>query len=282
MMYSSVVVLGARGMLGTDLMACLARQGIAARGYDLPDFSIVDKNQVEKAIDGAGVVINCAAYTNVEKAESEQALAFQVNGEAVGMLGRVAGSKGIPVLHISTDFVFDGTLDRPYIETDAANPVSAYGASKYAGEKALIASGCRCCIVRVQWTYGRNGVNFIKKLLDAARAGKPLKVVDDQVGAPTATEDVSKILCSLIQSPAFPEGVYHLAAGGYVSRFEMAKFLFTTLGMTVDLSPCKTSDFPSAAKRPLNSRFNCTKLEALLGAKMRTWQDALRDYLTTI
>ncbi len=277
-----VVVLGARGMLGTDLMACLSRQGIMARGYDLPDFSIVDKEQVEKAIDGARVVINCAAYTNVEKAESEQALAFQVNGEAVGMLGQLAGSKDIPVLHISTDFVFDGTLDRPYVETDAAHPISAYGASKYEGEKALISSGCRGCIVRVQWTYGRQGVNFIKKLLDAARAGKPLKVVDDQVGSPTATEEVAKILCSLIQLPAFPKGIYHLAAGGYVSRFEMAKFLFMTLGMAVEISPCKTADFPSAAKRPLNSRFNCNKLETLLGIKMRPWQDALRDYLAAM
>jgi len=281
-MNSPVVVLGARGMLGTDLMACLARQGIAAQGYDLPDFSIVDKSQVEKAIDGAKVVINCAAYTNVEKAESEQALAFQVNADAVGMLGRIAGSKGIPVLHISTDFVFDGKLDRPYVETDAAHPISVYGASKYEGEKALMASGCCCSIVRVQWTYGRQGVNFIKKLLDAARAGKPLKVVDDQVGSPTATEEVSKIICALIQLPAFPTGIYHLAAGGYVSRFDMAKFLFMTLGMAVDLSPCKTGDFPSAAKRPLNSRFNCHKLETLLGMKMRPWQDALRDYLATI
>lgn len=197
-------------------------------------------------------------------------------------MGQLAKAKNIPVLHISTDFVFDGMQDRSYRETDIANPLSAYGASKYAGEKALAASGCCACIVRVQWTYGKSGVNFIKKLLDAANAGKPLRVVDDQTGAPTATTEVARILCRMIQLPTFPEGIYHLAAGGYVSRYEMATFLFDSLKMKVDLTPCKTSDFPSAAKRPLNSCFDCAKLEKLLNSKIDSWQTMLTHYLETL
>ncbi len=281
-MNDRVVVLGARGMLGTDLMAELSRARIDAVGYDLPEVNIADTAAIEQAINDACVIVNCAAYTNVEKAESEKELAFLVNGQAVGKLGQLARVKNIPVLHISTDFVFDGTSDRPYRETDIANPVSAYGASKYAGEKALAVSGCRACIIRVQWTYGKNGTNFIKKLLDAARAGKPLRVVDDQTGSPTATAEVAKILSRMIQLSTFPEGTYHLAAGGYVSRYDMAKFLFANLKMNVDLTPCKTSDFPSAAKRPLNSCFDCTKLEKLLNIKIDSWQTMLKNYLETL
>jgi dTDP-4-dehydrorhamnose reductase len=277
-----VAVLGAKGMLGTDVMQVLAGRNIAAQGYDLPEFDITNTVHLENALRSAGAVLNCAAYTNVEKAETESELAFRVNGQATGILGQLAGKMNIPVLHISTDFVFDGAIDRPYTEADVVNPLSAYGKSKYEGEKALWASGCRFCIVRIQWTYGRAGVNFVKKMLDAARAGKPLRVVDDQVGSPTATAEVAGILCRMVELPAFPEGVYHLAAGGYVNRYEMAKFIFRILKMDVNLSPCKTSDFPSAAKRPLNSRFDCRKLETLLGTAMRPWQEPLRQYLETL
>lgn len=281
-MSGKIVVLGAQGMLGTDLMAEFASAGISAVGYDLPQFDISNCEHLSKAIQNAAAVINCAAYTNVEKAETEKELAFRVNGQAVGKLGNLAKAANIPVLHISTDFVFDGTLDRPYRETDPANPLSAYGASKYAGEQALTASGCKACIVRVQWTYGKNGVNFIKKLLDAANAGKPLRVVDDQTGSPTATTHAARMLRQLVQLPSFPQGVFHLAASGYVSRYEMARFLFDTLKMNVNLSPCKTSDFPSAAKRPLNSCFDCGKLEKILNIKINSWQSMLTAYLESL
>jgi len=264
------------------LMECLRRRNIPAQGYDLPELDITNAGHVESVVGQAKQIINCAAYTNVEKAESEAELAFRVNGRAVGQLGRQAAKRNIPVLHISTDFVFDGMLDRPYAETDAANPLSAYGKSKYEGEKALSASGCRFCIVRLQWTYGRAGTNFVKKLLDTARAGKPLRVVDDQVGSPTATREAAEIVCRMMELPMSPEGIYHLAAKGYVSRYEMAQFVFETLKVGVNLNPCKTSDFPSAAKRPLNSRFNCGKLEKLLGTAMRPWQEPLREHLEQV
>lgn len=278
-MNNPVVVFGARGMLGTDLMSVLCRQNIAAVGYDLPELDIIQADAVAKAMQGCRAVVNCAAYTNVEKAESESELAFRINGFAAGQLGRIAASLNVPVIHISTDFVFDGNSDKPYTESDALNPLSAYGKSKYEGEKVLTASGCRHCIVRVQWTYGKAGVNFVKKMLDNARNGKPMRVVDDQIGSPTSTMEAAKVLAKMLQLPAFPQGVFHLAADGFVSRYAMAVFIFQTLSMAVSLSPCKTSDFVSAAKRPLNSRFDCGKLTVLLGEPMRPWQEPLKEYL---
>ena len=276
-----LTLLGANGMLGTDLAAIAAGRGYSVTGLDLPAFDITRADHLQRAVAQGGVIVNCAAYTNVEKAEAEPQLAHKVNAEAVGRLGEIAKQAGLPVLHISTDFVFDGTLKRPYTEADTPNPVSVYGSSKWLGEQALMASGCRHCIVRVEWTYGKKGVNFIQKLLDAARAGKSLRVVDDQVGAPTATTTVSSAICELLEE-GFPEGIFHLAAGGFVSRFEMAQFMFETLKMPVELSPCKTSDFPSAAKRPLNSRFHCGKIETAIGRPLEHWKETLSDYLTDI
>ena len=236
-----ITLLGGKGMLGTDLAAIAARRGYTVTTLDLPTFDITRAEHLAEAAAEGGVIINCAAYTNVEKAEAEPELANKVNAEAVGLIGAIAGKAGVPVLHISTDFVFDGTLDRPYVETDMPNPLSVYGLSKWKGEQALAASGCRHCIVRVEWTYGRHGVNFIQKLFDAARAGKPLRVVDDQVGTPTATTTVSEAIFDLLDK-GVSEGVFHLAAGGYASRYGMAQFMFDTLKMPVDLNPCKTCD----------------------------------------
>jgi dTDP-4-dehydrorhamnose reductase len=273
-----ITLLGGKGMLGSDFTAIAGKRDWSVTALDLPAFDITRADHLERAVAEGGVILNCAAYTNVEKAESEPELAHQVNAEAVGRLGEIAAKAGAAVVHISTDFVFDGMLDRPYRETDKPHPISAYGLSKWRGEEALASSGCRHCIVRIEWTYGRHGVNFIQKLLDAARAGKPLRVVDDQVGAPTATTMVSTALCDLLAGD-FPEGVFHLAASGYVSRYGMAQFMFDSLKMDVELSPCKTSDFASAAKRPLNSRFNCDKIAAALGTPIEHWKETLKVYL---
>lgn len=267
-------------MLGTDLANELTAQGITPAVFDLPDFDITNSDQVARSISGSDIVINCAAYTNVEKAESETELAYKVNAEAVEQLGKIAREKGVKVLHISTDFVFDGTLDRPYMETDETNALSAYGKSKLEGEKLLLAANPDSCIIRVQWTYGDNGNNFVKKLVSLAQQGKPLRVVDDQVGSPTATKQLSAIISQLIEN--MPKGIFHLAASGYVSRFDMAKFIFDKLSLDVDLTSCKTSDFPSAAKRPLNSRFDCTKISSLLDGPIDTWQNSLEKFLQQV
>ncbi len=277
MVDQGIVILGGRGMLGTDLALECQKQGTEALVLDLPEFDITNEQHLKGVIEDAQVIINCAAYTNVEKAESQAELAHQVNAAAVGRLGDYAKKNNTWVLHVSTDFVFDGKLDRPYIEIDAANPINVYGESKLAGEKLLIESGCRNCIVRVEWTYGLGGNNFISKLASLAKAGKDLNVVDDQIGSPTATAEVAKVICDLVQKRC--EGIFHFVGSGYVSRFEMAKFIFDKLGIDAKLSNCKTSDYACAAARPLNSRFNCSKIEAVLDKEIEPWQGPLENFL---
>lgn len=272
-----IVILGGRGMLGSDICKECQARGIEYEALDLPEFDITNEGHLRSILKEGRTVINCAAYTNVEKAESEPESAFRVNSEAVGQLGVLGRKKDVWVLHISTDFVFNGALDRPYIETDPPNPVNVYGRTKLAGERLLSESRCRYCIMRLEWTYGLNGNNFVKKLLARAQQGGQLKVVDDQIGSPTATTEAAKAICDLVEKK--PKGVLHYASEGYVSRYEMARFIFEKLPMTVELQSCKTSEFPAAAARPLNSRFNCGKIKKLLSKTSRPWQGPLEEFL---
>ncbi|MBP7050665.1 MAG: dTDP-4-dehydrorhamnose reductase [Phycisphaerae bacterium] len=272
-----VALLGGRGMLGTELAAACRRRGYEVRVHDLPEFDISDMEHLRKAANDADVIVNCAAYTNVDGAESQSQLAHRVNAEAVGRLGEVASKSGKWVLHFGTDFVFDGRLDRPYVETDEPNPISEYGRSKLAGERLLQASGCAHCIVRLEWTYGPNGNNFITKLIQRATANGAVSVVEDQVGAPTAVAEVAKIACRMMEGRI--TGLYHFASAGYASRYDVAAFVFDRLLRPVDLRPCRTSDYPSPAARPLNSRFHCGKIQAILDAPIAPWQEPLELYL---
>ena len=272
-----IAILGGRGMLGTDLAEICRQQGFEVKVFDLPEFNITNSRQLKEAVDTAKTIVNCAAYTNVDGAESEAELAYQVNAEAVGRLGAFVKEVDAWLLHISTDFVFDGRSDRPYVETDTPNPINEYGKTKLAGEQLLGQTGCRHCIMRIEWTYGSAGNNFISKLIQRAKTDKELKVVDDQIGSPTATTEVTKVICELLRIK--PKGVFHFASAGYASRYEMAKFIFDNLSIDVTLLPCKTSDYVSAAVRPLNSRFDCSKIEALLNEPIERWQVPLERFL---
>lgn len=272
-----VAVLGGRGMLGTELAELCRNRGYEIHVHDLPEFDISDIEHLRRAADAADVIVNCAAYTNVDGAESQPQLAHRVNAEAVGRLGELARVSGKWVLHFSTDFVFDGRLDRPYVETDAPNPVSEYGRSKLAGERLLGSSGCDHCIMRLQWTYGANGNNFITKLVRRAAAGGTVSVVDDQVGTPTAVGEVARVACRMIEGRVL--GLYHFAAAGYASRYDVAAFVFERLSLPAQLQRCRTADYPSPAARPLNSRFDCSKIQALLDEPIVPWQEPLTHYL---
>jgi dTDP-4-dehydrorhamnose reductase len=274
---SMIAILGGRGMLGTDLVKICGQEGIDVKVFDLPEFDITNPQQLKETVGSAKIIVNCAAYTNVDGAESERKLAHQVNAEAAGRLGAFVKEADAWLLHLSTDFVFDGRLDRPYVETDLSNPINEYGRSKLEGEQLLGHSGCRHCIMRVEWTYGQAGENFVTKLVQHAKADKVLKVVDDQRGSPTATTEVARVICKLLRIK--PEGVFHFASSGYVSRYGIAEFIFDKLSMDVNLLACKTSDYSSAAARPLNSRFDCSKIEALLDEPIESWQIPLAGYL---
>lgn len=277
---SKIVILGGKGMLGTDLVKTCQKQNFNIKIYDLPEFDITNFRQLEKAVNSADIVINCAAYTNVDGAEKEKELAYKVNAEAVGHLGAIARDNDIWVLHISTDFVFDGMREKPYLETDTPNPVNEYGRTKLAGEKLLEQSGCKYGIMRVEWTYGTAGNNFVSKLIQRARTDDTVNVVDDQVGSPTATTEVSHAIINMMDKK--PEGLFHFANAGYVSRYEMAGFIFDKLKMDVNLMPCKTSDYVTPAARPLNSRFDCSKITEILGEPIESWQTVLERYLNNL
>ena len=272
-----ISIIGGRGMLGKDLAQICEQQGFDVKVFDLPEFDMTNSQQLKEAVGSAKIIVNCAAYTNVDGAESETKLAHQTNAEAVGSLGSLVKESDAWLLHLSTDFVFDGQLDRPYVETDIPNPINEYGRSKLAGEQLLGHSGCRHCIMRVEWTYGQAGQNFVSKLIRHAKTEKVLKVVDDQTGSPTATTEVARVICKLL--PVKPEGMFHFASSGYVSRYGIAEFIFDKLSMDVNLLACKTSDYTSAAARPLNSRFDCSKFEALLDEPIESWQVPLERFL---
>jgi dTDP-4-dehydrorhamnose reductase len=275
-----LVILGGKGMLGTDLAGICLQEGFDVTILDLPEFDITNQQQLKQAVPPKGIIINCAAYTNVDGAESHAELAYNVNAEAVGQLGTFVKQADAWLLHISTDFVFDGRLDRPYCESDSPNPINAYGKSKLAGEVLLSKAGCRSCILRVEWTYGSGGNNFVSKLIQRARTGEALKVVADQTGSPTATTEAARVICKLVRKK--PEGIFHFASAGYVSRYIMARFIFDKLDMDVNLLPCKTSDYKSAAQRPLNSRFDCKKITAFLGEPIESWQKPLEAFLRNL
>ena len=272
-----IAVLGGRGMLGSDLVSVCRQLGFDPVILDLPEFDITDTDHLQQAVADAEIIVNCAAYTNVDGAEGQAELAYQVNAEAVGRLGAFARDAGKWVLHISTDFVFDGCGDKPYVETDHPNPINTYGKTKLAGEQLLARSGCKHCIVRVEWTYGSAGNNFVTKLIQRAKSQDTLKVVDDQTGSPTATIEVAKVICKVLRKK--PEGMFHFASAGYVTRFGMAEFILDKLSIDVNLLPCKTSDFPSPATRPLNSRFDCSKITCLLDEPTEHWQAPLELFL---
>lgn len=274
-----ISVLGGRGMLGTDLVNMCTQTGFETCVFDLPDFDMTNYTQLKQLVGQSNLIINCAAYTNVDKAESEEYAAYKINAEAVGRLGELAKITDTKVIHISTDFVFDGTKDGPYVETDEPNPINSYGRTKLAGERLLSESNCKFCIIRIQWTYGRAGENFVTKLVEAARKGKELNVVCDQIGSPTATIEVASAICQILKCKNMPTGILHYAASDFVSRYDMARFIFDKLRSQVDLHSCSTSDYKSIAERPLNSRFNCSKIEKLLSEPIKKWQGPLERFL---
>jgi len=275
-----IAVFGANGMLGTDLCQVLRQHGYQVIPYDLPQFDITDSRDLVRAFIDADATINCAAYTNVDAAESDRQRAYAVNAAAIAGLAELASQYERYILHISTDFVFDGKLPRPYRETDTPCPLSVYGVSKLDGERYLQHSGCRHAIVRVQWTYGSHGANFISKLIARARSQPELAMVNDQIGSPTATIDVANAICELIGKQ--PQGLFHYAADGYGTRYEVAEAVLQMLGIDCQLRACTTADFPAAAQRPLNSRFDCSCIDALLSQPRPHWRASLQRFCQSL
>ena len=275
-----IAILGGKGMLGSDLAKLAESAGHEVSVFDLPEFNITRNDNIRNAVSDANFIVNCAAYTAVDKAETEREKCRSVNAFAVESLAKFAKNKNKYLIHISTDFVFGDESENILSENDTPSPLSWYGITKLEGEKLLQASGCRHAIVRLEWTYGRNGVNFISKLLEAAKKNPKLKVVGDQTGSPTWTADAARAIMCLIKNRT--EGLYHFAADGYASRYEVAKFILREKNIEKEIISCSSSDFPTAAKRPKNSRFNCSKIDKVIDFKRPTWQESMAEFLRQI
>ncbi len=269
-----------QGMLGSELADLAEAAGWEVSTYDLPEFDLTNKEQLQKLVDSADCIVNCAAYTNVDKAESEKDICIAVNATALKTLGRLVAETNKYLVHISTDFVFGDLTDAPQNEDSRTNPLNIYGKSKLRGENNLLASGCKCSIIRVQWSYGAKGNNFITKILDLARKLPELKVVNDQTGAPTWTKDMACAIMDFLANR--PQGLYHFAAKGYTTRFETAKKIVEYFNLNTKVIPCQSSEFPTPAQRPHNSKFDCGKIDKVLSFERPEWQDSLRKFLKEV
>lgn len=276
-----VLLLGAGGMLGRDLAAA-APADTALVGLAHAELDITDHAALERAVRDVKpeVIVNAAAYTAVDRAESEPELALRVNGEAVGHLGRVARAAGARVVHFSTDYVFDGTADRPYREDDPPHPVNLYGASKLAGETALRASGEGVLIIRTQWLFGVHGRSFPRTMWERATHRASTRVVNDQFGRPSYTLDLARATWELLRRGG--AGVVHVANAGVATWFQVAREVFRHAGCPDLVQPCTTSDYPTPARRPRYSVLDTARFEAAIGASLPHWCDAIARSLTQI
>ena len=270
-----ILVIGAKGMLGRDLMELL---GDRAQGVDIDEIDITSMESVCKVVSefGPQVVINCAAYTDVDGCEEHIEKAMEVNGEGVAYLAMACREAGALLVQVSTDYVFDGGKGTPYQEYDAPHPLSVYGESKLAGEMNA-AFAPEHLIVRTQWLYGLHGKNFVETMLRLGQEKDQLTVVDDQIGSPTWTVDLAKAIIALVDKGC--RGIYHAANRDFCSWNSFAKAIFEEAGLTVTVTPMTTEELNRPARRPLYSTLDCSKLTVDSGFQPQSWREALVEYL---
>lgn len=268
-----VLIIGAKGMLGQAMMDVWSEHDVT--GVDLAQLDITKPLEVTRALElyRPSVVINCAAYTAVDKCETDEATADIVNGTAVGYVAKACEAHKIPLVHISTDYIFNGVQTTGYREDDRPDPQNAYGRTKLHGERQLQANTSRFYLVRTSWLYGPGGKNFVQTMLTLGTTKPELKVVDDQHGTPTYTYDLAIFIRDLVIDRA-PYGIYHGTNEQPTTWYEFAKEIFRQASMTTPVKPCSSAEYPLPAKRPAWSILLNTKRPPL-----RPWPAALRDYL---
>jgi len=273
-----VLILGNKGMLGSDLMAQFKYRHEVV-GMDTGEIDITRASDCRMAISEVQpqLVINAAAYTNVDGCETDKETCFAVNAEGVKNIAEACKSKDIQIIHYSTDYVFDGSGNRPYTEDDPCNPLNTYGASKLAGEHHLRHTTDNFIIIRTAWLYGAKGKNFVSAILDRAKATGKLTVVDDQTGSPTCTRDLAAATELLVDKNA--RGIFHVTNRGYCTWFDFAKKILQEAHLeNVELLPMKTTELQRAAKRPAYSVLSAQKFVNVTGKTMQPWQLAFSDY----
>ncbi|HIV33708.1 MAG TPA: dTDP-4-dehydrorhamnose reductase [Candidatus Blautia intestinigallinarum] len=277
-----VLVTGAKGQLGYDVMNELAKRGYEGIGVDVQEMDITDAQAVDRVIteSGADKVIHCAAYTAVDAAEDNVDLCRKVNAQGTENIAKVCKKLDIPMLYLSTDYVFDGEGTRPWEPDDKRDPLNVYGQTKYEGELAIEENLDKYFIVRIAWVFGVNGKNFIKTMLKLAENHDTITVVNDQVGSPTYTYDLSRLLVDMIETDKY--GRYHATNEGLCTWYEFAVEIFRQAGISVNVVPVTSEEFQAKAKRPHNSRLNKDKLDEMGFKRLPSWQDALSRYLKII
>jgi dTDP-4-dehydrorhamnose reductase len=272
-----ILLTGAGGQLGRDLQETL--KGHDLRALDHAGLDVADREAVLRTVQQVHPewIMNAAAFNDVDGAETLAEAAFAVNGAGPGHLAEAAVVVGASIVHISTDYVFDGSKGSPYTEDDVPNPLSVYAESKYEGERRVLESGASACVLRTAWLYGRHGKNFVKAILAAAAKGGPLKVVADQVGSPTATADLAQAIAQLLQTPA--RGLFHVANFGACSRFEFAQAIVRG---SVEVQPITTREASRLASRPANSSLISARWQQSGLTPLRNWHSALDAFLQSL
>jgi dTDP-4-dehydrorhamnose reductase len=294
-----ILLLGKNGQVGWELQRSLALLGeVVALDRDTEKGLVGDLTdetglRATVAAVSPDVIVNAAAYTAVDRAESEPELVHRINAAALGVLAEEAAARGIWLVHYSTDYVFDGSGTLPWRENDLTGPLSVYGNSKLAGEKAILASKCRHLILRASWIYDMHGVNFARTMLKLAAERERLTIIADQIGAPTGADLVADVTAHLVRSvladpAAHPGGLYHLAAVGETSWYDYASFIIDEArrrGMTFkvkEIVPIRSTDWQAPAVRPLNSRLDTTRLRTDFGLHLPDWQFGVMRLLDQI
>ncbi len=277
----STLITGAHGQLGRCLQDLLKTQDdCQVYCTDVDTLDICDAGQIERFVEAhpVDIIINAAAYTAVDKAEDDQEAAYRINRDAVRNLAEVAQRHHLFLVHISTDYVFDGHTNSPYKEEDTPRPCSVYGSSKLAGEETMRESGCRGVIIRTSWLYSEYGHNFVKTMLQLGKERESLSVVYDQLGAPTYAGDLAHAILSLCEQADTIKGVetLHFSNEGSISWFEFAKTALEMAGISCTVRPILTSEYPTKAERPPFSLFNLGKIKNKYGVKVPYWRDSLR------
>ena len=273
-----VWVIGGKGLLGKALCASLEREGISFTSTDREDGDITSLDALQKKAVAFHPthIVNCAAYTQVDLAESEKELAYQINATGPHLLALVANEIGAHLIHLSTDYVFDGTASRLLMETDVCEPINVYGMSKWEGEKNVLKEAPSACVIRTSWLFGKGGNNFLSNLVSWLQTQEEVQVVSDQINRPTYAPDLAEAIIKLLDA----QGLYHFANGHPLSRFEMAQEILAMGNMKCrKVIPVTSEVFLCAAKRPLYTAMDTTKVSEVLGAPPRSWKEILTDYL---
>ncbi|MGE1111792.1 dTDP-4-dehydrorhamnose reductase [Priestia megaterium] len=278
-MNQKVLITGANGQLGKELVELFTEKGFEVYGFGRDKMDITNQVQVQEIIGAVkpNIVIHSAAHTKVDLAEAESDQAFSINAYGTRNVAVAAEAVGAKLVYVSTDYVFDGTNDEPYNEFSPTSPLGVYGKSKLAGEQFVRDLHYKFFIVRTSWVYGKYGANFVKTMLKLGEERKELSVVADQRGCPTYTLDLANAILELVDTEKY--GVYHVSNSGNCSWFEFAKAIFEISEMKVQVNPCTTADFPRPAARPANSVFEHMSIKLNNFTSVRHWREALSSFL---